>query len=86
MLGLEVSRLARSCVDWYRLMEVAAVTRTIIVDEDGVYDPNHFNDRLLLGMKATMSEAELSALGYRRGRGALLHSPPAAFSATGWLG
>jgi len=65
VLGLEVSRLARSCVDWYRLMEVAAVTRTIIVDEDGVYDPNHFNDRLLLGMKATMSEAELHLLKQR---------------------
>ena len=65
VLGLEVSRLARSCADWYRLMEVAAVTRTIIVDEDGVYDPNHFNDRLLLGMKATMSEAELHLLKQR---------------------
>lgn len=65
VLGLEVSRLARSCADWYRLMEVAAVTKTIIVDEDGVYDPNHFNDRLLLGMKATMSEAELHLLKQR---------------------
>lgn len=65
VLGLEVSRLARSCADWYRLMEVAAVTRTIIVDEDGVYDPNHFNDRLLLGLKATMSEAELHLLKQR---------------------
>ena len=65
VLGLEVSRLARSCADWYRLMEVAAVTKTIIVDEDGVYDPNQFNDRLLLGMKATMSEAELHLLKQR---------------------
>jgi DNA invertase Pin-like site-specific DNA recombinase len=65
VLGLEVSRLARSCADWYRMMEVAAVTRTIIVDEDGVYDPNHFNDRLLLGLKATMSEAELHLLKQR---------------------
>lgn len=65
VLGLEVSRLARSCADWYRLMEVAAVSRTIIVDEDGVYDPNHFNDRLLLGLKATMSEAELHLLKQR---------------------
>ncbi len=65
VLGLEVSRLARSCADWYRLMEVAAVTRTIIVDEDGVYDPNLFNDRLLLGMKITMSEAELHLLKQR---------------------
>ena len=65
VLGLEVSRLARSCADWYRLMEVAAVTRTMIVDEDGVYDPNHYNDRLLLGLKATMSEAELHLLKQR---------------------
>jgi hypothetical protein len=44
VLGLEVSRLARSCVDWYRLLEVAALAQTLIVDEDGVYDPNHYND------------------------------------------
>jgi len=59
VLGLEVSRLARSCVDWYRLLEVAALAQTLIVDEDGVYDPNHYNDRLLLGLKGTLSEAEL---------------------------
>ncbi len=62
VLGLEVSRLARSCVDWYRLLEVAALSRTLIVDEDGVYDPNHYNDRLLLGLKGTLSEAELHFL------------------------
>lgn len=62
VLGLEVSRLARSCVDWYRLLEVAALARTLIVDEDGVYDPNHYNDRLLLGLKGTLSEAELHFL------------------------
>ncbi len=59
VMGLEVSRLARSCVDWYRLLEVAALSGTLIVDEEGVYDPNHYNDRLLLGLKGTLSEAEL---------------------------
>ena len=50
VLGLEVSRLARSCADWYRLLEVAALSGTLIIDEDGVYDPNHYNDRLLLSL------------------------------------
>ncbi len=59
VLGLEVSRLARSCADWYRLLEVAALSSALIVDEEGVYDPNHYNDRLLLGLKGTLSEAEL---------------------------
>jgi len=62
VFGLEVSRLARSCADWYRLLEVAALAQTLIVDEDGVYDPNHYNDRLLLGLKGTLSEAELHFL------------------------
>ena len=59
IFGLEVSRLARSCADWHRLLEVAALSKTLIVDEDGVYDPNHYNDRLLLGLKGTLSEAEI---------------------------
>jgi DNA invertase Pin-like site-specific DNA recombinase len=62
VLGLEASRLARSCVDWHRLLEVAALAQALIVDEDGVYDPNHYNDRLLLGLKGTLSEAELHFL------------------------
>jgi DNA invertase Pin-like site-specific DNA recombinase len=62
VLGLEVSRLARNNADWQRLLELAAMSRTIISDEDGVYDPAHFNDRLLLGLKGTMSEAELHIL------------------------
>jgi len=62
VLGLEVSRLARNNADWHRLLEVAALTATLICDEDGVYDPAHFNDRLLLGLKGTMSEAELHVL------------------------
>lgn len=62
VLGLEVSRLARSSSDWHRLLEICALANTLILDEDGLYDPAHFNDRLLLGMKGTMSEAELHVL------------------------
>jgi DNA invertase Pin-like site-specific DNA recombinase len=62
VLGLEVSRLARNSTDWYRLLEICAITDTLILDEDGVYNPAHFNDRLLLGLKGTMSEAELHVL------------------------
>jgi DNA invertase Pin-like site-specific DNA recombinase len=50
VLGLEVSRLARNCSDWHRLLEICAFTGTLILDEDGLYDPAHFNDRLLLGL------------------------------------
>ena len=59
VLGLEVSRLARNSSDWHRLLEICALTETLILDEDGVYDPAHFNDRLLLGLKGQMSEAEI---------------------------
>jgi excisionase family DNA binding protein len=62
VMGLEVSRLARNSSDWHRLLEICALTDTLILDEDGVYDPSHFNDRLLLGLKGTMSEAELHVL------------------------
>jgi len=62
VLGLEVSRLARNSTDWHRLLEICALTDTLILDEDGVYDPRHFNDRLLLGLKGTISEAELHVL------------------------
>jgi DNA invertase Pin-like site-specific DNA recombinase len=62
VMGLEVSRLARNSTDWHRLLEMCALTDTLILDEDGVYDPSHFNDRLLLGLKGTMSEAELHVL------------------------
>jgi DNA invertase Pin-like site-specific DNA recombinase len=60
-LGLEVSRLARDCADWYRLL-VSAALPTLIGDADGVYHPVMFNDRLLVGLKGTMSEAELHVL------------------------
>ncbi|MDQ1413556.1 MAG: hypothetical protein QOE07_2144 [Acidimicrobiaceae bacterium] len=59
VLGLEVSRLARNSADWHRLLELCALAGTLICDEDGLYDPTNFNDRLLLGLKGTMSEAEL---------------------------
>lgn len=62
VLGLEVSRLARSSTEWHRLLEICALSDTLILDEDGLYDPGHFNDRLLLGLKGTMSEAELHVL------------------------
>jgi DNA invertase Pin-like site-specific DNA recombinase len=59
VLGLECSRLARNSADWHQLLELCALTGTLICDEDGLYDPRNFNDRLLLGMKGQLSEAEL---------------------------
>ena len=60
--GLEVSRLARNNRDWYQLLDLCSLTNTLIADTDGIYDPSSFNDRLLLGLKGTMSEAELHML------------------------
>ena len=65
VLGLEVSRLARNNADWHRLIELSALSHTLILDEDGIYDPAYFNDRLLLGLKGTMSEAESHVLNAR---------------------
>ena len=62
ILGLEMSRLARSCKDWHQLLELCARFRTLLADADGLYDPTDYNDRLLLGLKGTMSEAELHIL------------------------
>ena len=62
VLGLEVSRLARNNADWHRLIELAGLTDTLIADSDGIYHPGLFNDRLLLGLKGAMSEAELHVL------------------------
>jgi len=62
VLGIEMSRLARSCRDWHQLLELCAVFGTLLGDADGVYDPRDHNDRLLLGLKGTMSEAELHVL------------------------
>ena len=59
ILALETSRLARCSADWHRLLDLCALTGTLIADADGVYSPADFNDRLLLGLKGTMSEAEL---------------------------
>jgi len=69
VLGLELSRLARSCKDWHHLVEVCAVFDTLLYDQDGVYDANDSNDRLLLGMKGAMSEFELITLRNRLERG-----------------
>jgi DNA invertase Pin-like site-specific DNA recombinase len=65
VFALEVSRLARSNLDWHRLLELCALTRTLVIDADGCYDPGDFNDGLLLGLKGTMAQAELHFL---RGR------------------
>jgi DNA invertase Pin-like site-specific DNA recombinase len=72
VMGLEVSRLARNNADWQRLLEICALADTLILDEDGVYDPTSFNDRLLLGLKGTMSEAELHVINARL-RGGILN-------------
>ncbi len=69
---IECSRLSRSSGDWGRLMEICALSGTILIDDDGIYDPNNFNDRLLLGLKGTMSEAELHFLRERM-RGGAIH-------------
>lgn len=96
VLGLEVSRLARNSTDWHRLLEICALTDALILDEDGVYDPAHFNDRLLLGLKGTMSEAELHVLRARlqggilnkARRGELVIRPPVGliYNSEGGLG
>jgi DNA invertase Pin-like site-specific DNA recombinase len=87
VMGLEVSRLARNSTDWHRLLEICALAETLILDEDGIYDPSHFNDRLLLGLKGTMSEAELHVLRarllggvlHKARRGELWLRPPIGF-------
>src|SRR5215467_8558102 len=67
VLAIEASRLARNGRDWHTLLEFCGVVDTLIIDEDGIYDPGLTNDRLLLGMKGTMSEMELSVLRQRAG-------------------
>jgi DNA invertase Pin-like site-specific DNA recombinase len=87
VLGLEVSRLARNNADWHRLIDLAGLTDTLIGDADGIYHPALFNDRLLLGLKGTMSEAELHVLRARlnggirnkAARGELRHGLPVGF-------
>ena len=90
VLGLEMSRLARSCKDWHQLLELCAIFRTLLGDQDGLYDPTEFNDRLLLGLKGTMSEAELHVLKgrmyqgrlHKADRGELLTHPPIGYVLT----
>ena len=65
VFALEASRLSRSCADWHRLLNLCALTGTLIIDDDGIYDPSDFNDQLILGLKGTMSQAELHVM---RGR------------------
>src|SRR5689334_3062456 len=87
VLGVEVSRLARSCRDWHQLLEICALFDTLIADSDGVLDPAVYNDRLLLGLKGTMSEAELHILKGRMdagrrakaGRGELFFNLPRGY-------
>src|SRR6202162_3747470 len=91
VLAIEVSRLARNGRDWHTLIEFCGLVGTIIVDEDGIYDPRHPNDRLLLGMKGTISELELSlfrqrsqeALKQKARRGALFLGVAAGYVKSG---
>src|SRR5712692_2070970 len=71
IFGVEMSRLARSNKDWHQLLELCALFHTLIADLDGIYDPVQYNDRLLLGLKGTMSEAELHILKQRMHQGRL---------------
>jgi DNA invertase Pin-like site-specific DNA recombinase len=87
VFGLEMSRLARSNKDWHQLLEVCGIFRTLLADQDGLYDPTDHNDRLLLGLKGTMSEAELHVLRSRMyqgllnkaRRGEVFNHPPAGY-------
>jgi DNA invertase Pin-like site-specific DNA recombinase len=87
ILGLETSRLARSNKDWHQLLELCAIFQTLLADQDGLYDPTQHNDRLLLGLKGTMSEAELhllrnrmyEGLMHKARRGAVYNHPPIGY-------
>jgi DNA invertase Pin-like site-specific DNA recombinase len=87
VLGLEMSRLARSNKDWHQLLETCAIFQTLLADQDGVYDPTDYNDRLLLGLKGTISEAELHILRSRMyegmlnkaRRGEIVNHPPIGY-------
>jgi DNA invertase Pin-like site-specific DNA recombinase len=80
ILGVEMSRLARSSKDWHQLLEICALFGTLIADLDGIYDPSQYNDRLLLGLKGTMSEAELHILKQRMYQGTLQKARRGALS------
>jgi len=87
VLGIEMSRLARSCKDWHQLLELCALFGVLLADTDGLYDPREYNDRLLLGLKGTLSEAELHVLRQRMHqgrlnkarRGELFNHPPTGY-------
>src|SRR5437762_13602675 len=87
IFGLEMSRLARSNKDWHQLLELCGIFRTLLADQDGIYDPTDYNDRLVLGLKGTMSEAELHVLRARMyqglvnkaRRGEVYNHPPAGY-------
>lgn len=87
IFSLEVSRFSRSSADWHRLLDLCALFDTLIVDDDGVYDPNDFNDRLILGMKGTMSDAERHVMRLRlqggklhkAKKGELVFTPPTGY-------
>jgi DNA invertase Pin-like site-specific DNA recombinase len=87
ILGLEMSRLARSNKDWHQLLELCALFRTLLADTDGVYDPTDYNDRLLLGLRGMMNEAELylmkgrllEGMRHKARRGELLNHPPMGY-------
>ena len=87
VLGIEVSRLARNNADWYHLLDLCALTDTLIADADGLYHPGDYNDRLVLGLKGTMSEAELhllrsrldAGLRHKAARGDLRQGLPVGF-------
>ena len=83
VVSIEASRLARNGRDWHTLLEFCGLVSTLIVDEDGVYDPRHPNDRLLLGMKGTMSEMELSVLRQKARRGELFMTVAVGFVRVG---
>jgi DNA invertase Pin-like site-specific DNA recombinase len=91
VLGLEMSRLARSNKDWHQLLETCAIFQTLLADQDGVYDPTDYNDRLLLGLKGTISEAELHILRTRMyegmlnkaRRGEIISHPPIGYVKSG---
>jgi DNA invertase Pin-like site-specific DNA recombinase len=90
VFALEASRLARNNRDWHHLVDLCGLTSTLIIDGEGVYDPRHFNDRLLLGLKGTMSEWELgvmrqrslAALQLKAERGELYTTVPIGFLRT----
>jgi DNA invertase Pin-like site-specific DNA recombinase len=87
ILGIEVSRLARNNADWYHLLDLCALTDTLLADADGIYHPADYNDRLVLGLKGTMSEAELhlirsrltAGLRHKAAKGELRHGLPVGF-------